>query len=45
MARAADLLAAPPNIEYVETFASKLPRTAGAPLPAGVVEPEGADDE
>jgi quinol monooxygenase YgiN len=45
VARAADLLAAPPNIEYAETLASKLPRAAGAPLPAGVLEPEGADDE
>ena len=45
MARAADLLAAPPNIEYVDTFAAKLPRAAHAGQAAGVLEPEGAHDE
>lgn len=45
MTRAADLLAAPPDIEYVDTFASKLPRAADAPLPAVVPGPDGADDE
>lgn len=44
-ARAADLLAAPPDIEYLDTFASKLPPSAGAHGPAGVAGPEGADDE
>jgi quinol monooxygenase YgiN len=45
MARAEDLLAAPPDIEYVNTFSSKLPRAADAPLPAGVLGAEGASDE
>ena len=45
MARAADLLAAPPDIEYVDTFASKLPHAADALLPTGVLGPEGANDE
>jgi quinol monooxygenase YgiN len=40
MARAADLLAAPPQIEYVDTLASKLPRGTEALVPAG---PAGAD--
>jgi quinol monooxygenase YgiN len=45
MARAADLLAAPPDIEYVDTLASKLPHSAGALLPSGVIGLEGANDE
>jgi quinol monooxygenase YgiN len=44
MARAADLLAAPPDIEYVDTFASKLPHAADALVPTGVAGPDGADD-
>jgi quinol monooxygenase YgiN len=45
MARTADLLAAPPDIEYVDTFASKLPHAVDALLSAGVLDPEEADDE
>ena len=45
MTRAADLLAAPPDIEYVDTFASKLPHASHALLPTGVLRPEGANDE
>ena len=45
MARAADLLAATPDIEYVDTFASKLPHAADAPLPTGARGAEGANDE
>jgi quinol monooxygenase YgiN len=45
MARAADLLAAPPAIEYVDTLASKLPHPAGALLPTGVFGLEGANNE
>jgi quinol monooxygenase YgiN len=45
MARAKELLAAPPDIEYVDTFASKLPYAADALLPTGVLDPEGANDE
>lgn len=45
MARAADLLAAPPDIEYVDTFSSKLPREADTLLPTGGLGPDGADDE
>lgn len=45
MARAKDLLASPPDIEYVDTFASKLPHASGALLPTPVLGPEGAHDE
>jgi quinol monooxygenase YgiN len=45
MARAGDLLSAPPEIEYVDTFASKLPHAADALRPTGVLGPEGANDE
>lgn len=45
MARAADLLAAPPDIEYVDAFASKLPRAADALLLTGVPRQDGANDE
>ena len=45
MARAEDLLAAPPDVEYVDTFASKLLHAADARRPAGVPGPEGANDE
>ena len=45
MARAADLLAAPPDIEYLETFASKLPHASHALLTTGALGPEGASDE
>jgi quinol monooxygenase YgiN len=45
MARAADLLAAPPDIEYLDTFVSKLPHASNALLPTGVLGPEGANDE
>ncbi len=45
MARVEDLLAAPPDIEYVDTFASKLPQAADALRPTGVLGPEGANDE
>jgi quinol monooxygenase YgiN len=37
MERAADLLAAPPDIEYVDTFASKLPRPADTLRPTRVL--------
>ncbi len=39
MARAADLLAGPPDIEYVDVLASKLPRPADAIMPTGVLRP------
>jgi quinol monooxygenase YgiN len=42
MARAADLLAVPPDIEYVDTLASKLPREADTLPPAGVLRTDGA---
>ena len=42
MARAEDLLAAPPDIEYMDTFVSKLPHAADALRPTGV---QGANDE
>jgi len=45
MARAEDLLAAPPDIEYVDTFSSKLPRAADTLLPTGALRPHGANDE
>ncbi len=45
MTRAADLLAAPPDIEYLDTFASKLPHASNARLPTGALGPEGANDE
>jgi quinol monooxygenase YgiN len=45
MARATDLLAAPPDVEYVDTFASKLPSGAHPLLATGVLGPEGANDE
>ena len=45
MARAAELLAAPPDIEYLDTFASKLPHTSDSLLPTEVLGPEGAHDE
>jgi quinol monooxygenase YgiN len=45
MARAEDLLAAPPDIEYVDAFASKLPHASNALLPTGVLGAEGANDE
>ncbi len=45
MARAGDLLAAPPDIEHLDTFASKLPHAADALLPTGVLGTEGANDE
>jgi len=45
MAQAADLLAAPPDIEFVDTFASKLPHASNALLPTGVVGSEGANGE
>ncbi len=45
MARAEDLLAAPPDIEYVDTFVSKLPHAAGALRPTGVPGSESANDE
>ena len=41
MARAADLLAAPPDIQFVDTLASKLPQAADLPVRTGVVDPEG----
>jgi quinol monooxygenase YgiN len=44
MTRALDLLAEPPNIEYVDTFASKLPRAAEA-LPTGGDDSQGATDD
>jgi len=45
MARAADLLAAPPEIEQIDTLASKLPRSAGALLSQGRTPSEGSNDE
>jgi quinol monooxygenase YgiN len=42
MARAEDLLAAPPDIEYVDTFSSKLPRAAETPLSTGALRSDGA---
>lgn len=45
MARAEDLLAAPPDIDYVDTFASKLPHAGDALRPTGILGPEGANDE
>jgi quinol monooxygenase YgiN len=45
MARAQDLLASPPDIEYVDTFASKLPHAADAALPSGALGSEGTNDE
>lgn len=41
MARAADLLSAPPDIEYVDAFASKLPHAVDALLQAGIPDPGG----
>ena len=40
--RAEDLLAAPPNIEHLDTFASKLPQ---AVLSSGVARSNGGHDE
>lgn len=45
MTRAADLLAEPPEIEQVETLASKLPRAADALRPTEGFDPQGANDE
>ena len=45
MTRAADLLAAPPDVEYFDTFASKLLHASHALLPTGVLGSEGANDE
>lgn len=45
MARAADLLAAPPDIEQVDTLASKLPGPADARLQSPVSSRQGAHDE
>ena len=45
MARATELLAAPPDIEYLDTFASKLPHASIAPLATGALGVEGANDE
>jgi quinol monooxygenase YgiN len=45
MARAADLLAAPPEIEQIDTLASKLPRAARALLSQGRTPSEGSKDE
>jgi hypothetical protein len=45
MTGAADLLATPPEIEYLETFAAKLPHAGSALLPQGVFGAEGANDE
>jgi quinol monooxygenase YgiN len=44
MARAADLLATPPDIEYLDTFASKLPHASNA-LFHSVARHQGARDE
>jgi quinol monooxygenase YgiN len=44
MARAADLLAAPPVIEHLDTLAAKLPHAAGL-LPTGARDSRGARDE
>ena len=43
--RAADLLGAPPVIEYVDTFASKLPHTADARQTTAVLGADGVDDD
>ena len=45
MERAADLLAAPPAIEQIDTLASKLPRAAGALLSQGRTSSEGRKHE
>ena len=45
MAQAGDLLAAPPEIEYVDTFASKLPHAADALRSIAILGPAGANDE
>jgi quinol monooxygenase YgiN len=45
MARAADLLAAPPEIEQIDTLASKFPRPAGARLSQGRSPSQGTKDE
>ena len=45
MARAADLLGAPPDIEYLDTFASKLPGPADALLHSPLSGRQGASDE
>jgi quinol monooxygenase YgiN len=46
MARAGDLLAAPPDIEQVDTIASKLPGPAGSLVqPPASGRRQGADDE
>jgi quinol monooxygenase YgiN len=45
MERAADLLAAPPEIEYVDTFASKLSRLADGLRRPDALGSEGANDE
>jgi quinol monooxygenase YgiN len=45
MTRGTELLAAPPDIEHVDTFASKLPHAADALRATGVLGPEGANDE
>jgi quinol monooxygenase YgiN len=45
MARASELLAAPPDIEYLDTFASKLPHASNALLPTGGPGAAGANDE
>ena len=45
MERAADLLAAPPAIEQIDTLASKLPRVAGALAYHGRTPSEGRKDE
>jgi len=45
MARAADLLAAAPEIEQIDTLATKLPHAAGALLSQGRTSSEGSKDE
>jgi quinol monooxygenase YgiN len=45
MARAADLLAAPPEIEQIDMLASKLPRATGALLSQGRTSSEGRKHE
>jgi quinol monooxygenase YgiN len=45
MGRAADLLAAPPEIEQIDTIASKLPRAASTILSQGRTPSEGREDE
>ena len=45
MVRAKDLMASPPDIEYVDTFAAKLRQASDPLLPIGVLGPEGAADE